>query len=762
MAELIKLRTERTVELTHLELDENLLYVSNEWSADRTYKEGMIVYYTDNTTSTSGIAYTWYRANVNHGPDAVFDLTKWDPIGASSVSGIVNVRDFGGVNQNVGVVEFNSDFTVTFNGNTATIAIDGNVTTPWADSGSGNDAIYYEAGPVFIGHDLVIDASYQLSVAGNSYTSGNIIVGGTVDGVDIATFYSDYQAHQHTLVPATLTNYATLYPNASSVLADADIDGGALADGDVIVWNGTTKKWNRSSLSVAAHNLGSHSDVDPNVSGSPADNEVLIYNTGSGLWENTEIVTDNSTGFSTAPFVHNHDDRYWTKTALLSNQGAIIDYDNLFNTPTIPDLDAEYVVMSADAVLTNERVLTAGTGITITDGGPGGAVTIELTSTSSSIAVKDNNTTIGTRAGINFLDNSFGNLEMLIVDDSGNNEVEITLTPKIIVEANGSAVGSPQPKINFVDSANITFTVTEDSGSDKIEIEADVSGFVTSVNGSSGDVILDVGDINDIIIVPANFPGPGTGSPYTSDTNILAYDDDIGQWTNIPAIDLIAALSQFDLDSLTDVIISPTGLAEGDIIYYDTGLGSWANGTPSDADLYTATELGASNSGTVAVHWDNITNAPNFSTFDHSHYVYQLVDVDDYPSGGPSDGDILVWNAISELWEVSSFAASGASQSVNDKGWSASAVSVDGGQASASTITDSPISGSYINVLVNGVDYEVGDGVKTKVFYFSNDGGTTARDFDDVAAGDTLHFNPSVAGFNLSAGWRISLNYLTI
>lgn len=43
--------------------------------------------------------------------------------------------------------------------------------------------------------------------------------------------------------------------------------------------------------------------------------------------------------------------------------------------------DAEYVVMSLNGTLTDERVLTAGTGISITDGGAGGDVTIASTVT---------------------------------------------------------------------------------------------------------------------------------------------------------------------------------------------------------------------------------------------------------------------------------------------------------------------------------------------------------------------------------------------
>lgn len=40
---------------------------------------------------------------------------------------------------------------------------------------------------------------------------------------------------------------------------------------------------------------------------------------------------------------------------------------------------AQYVTLATDATLTQERVLTAGTNITITDGGAGGAVTIAAT-----------------------------------------------------------------------------------------------------------------------------------------------------------------------------------------------------------------------------------------------------------------------------------------------------------------------------------------------------------------------------------------------
>lgn len=104
--------------------------------------------------------------------------------------------------------------------------------------------------------------------------------------------------------------------------------------------------------------------------------------------------------------------------------------------------------------------------------------------------------------------------------------------------------------------------------------------------------------------------------------------------------------------------------------------------------------------------------------------------------------------------------------SVDDKSWAALTTTVDGDQASISTITNTPIDESYVEVKVNGVEYEVGNGVTTAVCYFSGDGGTTARGFSSahpngkVQSGDTLHWNGTIAGFELVAGWRISLNYL--
>ncbi len=51
--------------------------------------------------------------------------------------------------------------------------------------------------------------------------------------------------------------------------------------------------------------------------------------------------------------------------------------------------NAQYVTLATNATLTNERVLTAGTGITLTDGGAGGNLTIEAAGANTTLVTVD-------------------------------------------------------------------------------------------------------------------------------------------------------------------------------------------------------------------------------------------------------------------------------------------------------------------------------------------------------------------------------------
>lgn len=97
----------------------------------------------------------------------------------------------------------------------------------------------------------------------------------------------------------------------------------------------------------------------------------------------------------------------------------------------------------------------------------------------------------------------------------------------------------------------------------------------------------------------------------------------------------------------------------------------------------------------------------------------------------------------------------------NDKNFLMSQNSVGNGFFTGLTITDTP--DSYVMVFINGVETDLGYGsTNSSSCYFSSDGGTTAKSFGNIVAGDGLYWNTSLAGFALTTDLpdRISLNYL--
>jgi len=79
--------------------------------------------------------------------------------------------------------------------------------------------------------------------------------------------------------------------------------------------------------------------------------------------------------------------------------------------------------------------------------------------------------------------------------------------------------------------------------------------------------------------------------------------------------------------------------------------------------------------------------------------------------------------------------------------------------AAGMTITYTPFGDGVITATINGFQAAIGDGAKDQEFYFSADGGTTARAIADVAAGDTLYYMGSVAGYELEADDELTLSY---
>lgn len=92
-------------------------------------------------------------------------------------------------------------------------------------------------------------------------------------------------------------------------------------------------------------------------------------------------------------------------------------------------------------------------------------------------------------------------------------------------------------------------------------------------------------------------------------------------------------------------------------------------------------------------------------------------------------------------------------------GMAASATAADFDLACATAMAVTPTFGSPLSVLVDGVCAYVGDGVRTTECYFSADGGTTAKKFANVIAGDLLYWVGSVAGYQLAVTDVIDFEY---
>mgnify|MGYP003111146058 FL=1 len=75
------------------------------------------------------------------------------------------------------------------------------------------------------------------------------------------------------------------------------------------------------------------------------------------------------------------------------------------------------------------------------------------------------------------------------------------------------------------------------------------------------------------------------------------------------------------------------------------------------------------------------------------------------------------------------------------------------------TITYTPFSDSAVTVKVNGLQCNIGDGAKDEAVYFSADGGTTAKTVANIAAGDTLYWMGSIAGYELETDDDIDIDY---
>jgi hypothetical protein len=137
--------------------------------------------------------------------------------------------------------------------------------------------------------------------------------------------------------------------------------------------------------------------------------------------------------------------------------------------------NATYVTMSLDATLTNERVLTAGSNITITDGGANGPVTIAASGGAPSTATY---VTMTTDAGLSNERTLAVGSPITLVDGGANNPVTLDFdeaavlgnNARVAVSKNSGATVGTRRRLNLIEGTNVTLTIADDAGNEEVDV----------------------------------------------------------------------------------------------------------------------------------------------------------------------------------------------------------------------------------------------------------------------------------------------------
>jgi len=84
---------------------------------------------------------------------------------------------------------------------------------------------------------------------------------------------------------------------------------------------------------------------------------------------------------------------------------------------------------------------------------------------------------------------------------------------------------------------------------------------------------------------------------------------------------------------------------------------------------------------------------------------------------------------------------------------------ISDGELATLTEIETPYNDSFVEIYINGLLTSIGDGVKTKHCYFSDDAGVTAKLINNITYGDLLYWNGSIAGYQLTIVDIISFLY---
>lgn len=157
---------------------------------------------------------------------------------------------------------------------------------------------------------------------------------------------------------------------------------------------------------------------------------------------------------------------------------------NLENGTTVnlAPADATYVTLSTNPTLTNERVLTAGTGVTLTDGGAGSTITASIgqavaTSSSPTFAALTMNGNIGMVA--------LATVDGRDVSVDGAKLDGLPTSAYSTIGANGTSQ-TQRGRANFISGTGITVSAADNAGTNSTDTTVALSTPVTVANGGTG------------------------------------------------------------------------------------------------------------------------------------------------------------------------------------------------------------------------------------------------------------------------------------
>ena len=300
---------------------------------------------------------------------------------------------------------------------------------------------------------------------------------------------------------------------------------------------------------------------------------------------------------------------------------------------------------------------------------------------------------------------------------------------------------------------------------------------VTSVDGGGSTVfpeitISDGNNTASVVFNTSDSTFPGTGGAYltVSATQMAA---DINAACQAASVDITASTeantagnNNSTYPKLVLTLGSGSGITITEVAADAAGQTFGNNGANGGATAMPLTVNATTDRTLVLTRADGgdiLLTATGTGTFVNSNGIVSssagtpalLVMVED-EEGAASFDDSDLQASIDSL-EVSAATETGVATKV-DRNKNPLATTSDG-DSTGITITYTPYSDSAVTVKVNGLQCNIGDGAKDEAVYFSADGGTTAKTIANIAAGDTLYWMGSLAGYELETDDDIDIDY---